>query len=126
MIELVTPDTPEDAAPVVIFAIDGKSYSIPDRLSPSLSLRYLHVIRTQGLVAAQDWLLQAALGEEAHAALLNWEHITTEQVALVLAAVRRVVFGETDTSPTDKRAATPGKGGRPATPRKRKPTTRTR
>lgn len=125
MLELTTPEpiTDEDGeeippARVDLFSIDGTTYTMEGGLNASLSLRYLHAVRVVGLMAATDWLLEEALGVEGYEALVGWRHITAEQVATVVAAIKREAFGEVDTPA--------GKGGGRASTRKKPVRKRTR
>lgn len=129
MIELKTPKPPpaevdDDGKPVdktprvEVFSIDGTTYSIADKVVPSIGLRYLHLVRIGGLAVATDWLLERTLGEEGHAALISFESITAEEISRVAAAVRSVVFGDVK---VDGEGAPKARGGT-----KRPRSTRTR
>lgn len=79
---------------VELFSIDGKVYTVPDKVRPSLSLRYLYLCRTQGVGIAENWLAEQMLGTEAFIDLINWDHLKSDQYNQVIAAARAIALGE--------------------------------
>ena len=96
VVELAKPveDEGVDIDMVPIFVLDGVTYSIPDRVRPNLSFKYLWMVRQVGPVAAEAWLCEAMLGKDAYVAYLNCDYITQEQSDAIFSAARSVVFGE--------------------------------
>ena len=97
MIELVT-KTPvegeEETATVDIFSLNGKVYSVPDKVRPALSLQYLDMARKRGIGIAESWLAEELLGTEAYNALLYFPDISSEQWEDAIKAARAIAFGE--------------------------------
>lgn len=97
MLELTTPKLDaegEDTATIDVFSIDGKVYTIPDKVRPSLTLRYLYVARTQGVGIAENWLAETMLGTDAFLALINLDNLDSEDYNKVIAVAKSVAFGE--------------------------------
>lgn len=96
VIEITKPEEGEDLGyeMIPIFTLEGVTYSIPDRVRPNVSLKYIWMVRQSGPVAAEAWLGQQLLGEEGYVAYLNCDYITQEQSDAIFDAGRAVVFGE--------------------------------
>jgi hypothetical protein len=94
---LTTPedgDKPPGRHPLVY--IDGEPITVPDEVSQSVTLEYMHRAgggREIDLLAAQDYLLTAMLGEDGYARLRAYKHLTTEQLAWVLNTCNRIAIG---------------------------------
>lgn len=92
-IRIVTPEQPPETETIEIFSIDGKPFSIPLDVSPSVSLRFMKLARLEGMEIAMAGLLEEMLGSEAYDALANYPHLTKEQFSDVMLLVRRHTMG---------------------------------
>lgn len=66
--------TPKEATPVQrepLFALDGVTYTIPTRFTPSEMLMYAHATRHYGPDQAVSWALEIALGADGYTTLMN-------------------------------------------------------
>lgn len=91
---------PEEESPasagadrIELFAINGKSYSIPKRPGPNVTIRYLRDVRRHGKEHAIAGLMEAMLGTEGMDALADYEDLTDEEMDSVMDAVQRHVLG---------------------------------
>ncbi len=106
MITLVTPDTAEekdDTEQIEVFSIDGKVYSIPNKVVPGIGRRLIYMARTEGVPQAEDWLGRAMLGNDGWLALINFPAITDEDIQRVLVVARSVAMGEYQPAPKEPR-----------------------
>lgn len=96
VVEVVKPaEDEEETVPMVdLFILEGVTYSIPDRVRPNVSLKYLWMIRQAGPTAAEAWLMEALLGTDGYLAYLNCNYMTQETSDAIFALARQVVFGE--------------------------------
>jgi hypothetical protein len=94
---LTTPeDGDEPPARHALVYIDGEPITVPDEVSQSVTLEYMHLAsggREVDLMSAQDYLLTALLGEDGYARLRAYKHLTTEQLAWVLNTCNRIAIG---------------------------------
>jgi hypothetical protein len=112
VIELVTAEEVDEPVMIELFSIDGRSFSIEDRVRADVSLEYLYRCRRDGYGLAESWLLEKVLGNEAYVALMSFPQVTPEQVQTIVRGARATVFGEVQTTPGKEpgpRAATPKK-----------------
>lgn len=63
-----------------LFTIDGVDYSMPAEVPPSVGLQAMEMVRTEGEMVANAWMLEEALGSDGYHALINCRHITIEQM----------------------------------------------
>jgi hypothetical protein len=88
----------DDEARVPLFSIGDREFTILARPRPNIGLKYLRISRKPvskggGEQAATDYLLTALLGEEGYEALTDFDELTSEQFAKVLAIASKVAFG---------------------------------
>jgi hypothetical protein len=94
VVEITKPVEGEEVPMLDLFTLDGKTYQIPDRVRPNVSMKFLWMIKTVGVGAAEHWLGQQLIGEEGYLALINCEYLTQEQSDEIFQEARSVVFGE--------------------------------
>lgn len=92
LIELTSPKEKAEVERVELFSIDGKVYTVPRELSPTVGLRYTNIARKQGQEMAADYLLETMLGEEAYSALLEFDGFNTEILELVIEACSNIAL----------------------------------
>lgn len=94
-LKLVT--TPEeervDPGSVLIFELDGVEYRIPNKARPSLGYGYMRRIRKDGAVAAEAWMLEKSLGEDALEALENYDDLTDAEDKRIKERVQAIILG---------------------------------
>jgi hypothetical protein len=73
---------PEKRVP--LFYIDDVEYTVVENPSPTIGLRYLHILGTEGEGQAAYYLLSKMLGEEGYEALMTYDKLTQEQYDQVL------------------------------------------
>jgi hypothetical protein len=71
MLSFTTPAEPKPVEREPLFALDGVTYTIPKRFTPSDMLMYAHAVRHFGNDQAVSWALEAALGSDGYSALLG-------------------------------------------------------
>jgi hypothetical protein len=106
MLELVTSTSDEPVATTPLFSIDGREYSIPTVVPPSVGLRYLKMLRTQGELIANGWVLEEMLGTEAYEALSEFKGLTNAHLMQLTEVVGKHVLGSLE---EPERAAAVGK-----------------
>lgn len=78
----------------VIFSVDDRDYSIPNRTRPHISYGYLRRLAKDGEEAAGAWLISAMLGDEALEALeALGDDLTEEQNDALMERVREIALG---------------------------------
>lgn len=94
-IQITTSPLDPDAEPdrVHVFSIDDEAFYMPADIPPAVGLRYMDVARSKGESAAQAYLLEAVLGEDAYQALINCDDVTSEQLEAIGDAIARAAFG---------------------------------
>jgi len=78
---------------VVLFSIDGVDYTIPKKPRVNIALRYLKMAREEGPEAAQGYLLEALVGEEAYEALMNFDDLDSETLGAIAEAAQKLTLG---------------------------------
>lgn len=71
MLEINTKKSAPEIPREPLFAIDGTTYTIPERFHPTDMLMYLHILTTGGGDAAGKWALHYALGDDGFWALFD-------------------------------------------------------
>lgn len=74
---------------VHLFTLDGTDYYVPREPRANVTLKYLRMAR-QDAAAAQGWLLEQMLGEDAYTALMEWDGLTTAILLRLLAIVEKL------------------------------------
>jgi hypothetical protein len=96
---LPVPKTRDENEPTaLIFSLqqdDGSVYEcrVPNRARPSLGYGYMRRIRKEGKEAAEAWLMEKVLGDEALTVLENYDDLTPAQNASITARIRDVAMG---------------------------------
>jgi len=93
MLELVTSKNSEPVELVPIFSIDGTVYQMPVEVPAYIGLRYLKMLRTQGELIANGWVLEEMLGTEAYEALSNFKGLKAEHLEQLQEVVGKHVLG---------------------------------
>ena len=93
MIELTRDSAIEAPEMVDLFSIDGVTYQIPAKPRMNVALRYLWHARQHGVDRAAAELLEALLGEQGFAALVEYDDLTPEQFQAIMAAAQKVTMG---------------------------------
>lgn len=71
MLSFTTPKEPKPVEREPLFALDGITYTVPKRFTPSDMLMYAHAVRHYGNDQATSWALEIALGPDGYNALLS-------------------------------------------------------
>jgi hypothetical protein len=93
MLELVTPQSEEPVELVPIFSIDDTVYQMPIEVPAYVGLRYLKMLRTQGELIANGWVLEEMLGTEAYDALSNFKGLKAEHLEQLQEVIGKHVLG---------------------------------
>ena len=94
IVQLVTPEEPEEVGRLDVFSIDGVTYSMPGVVDASVSLRCLDMVRRYGQEAALSWLLEEMFGTKGYQALINFRGLTKDQFGSIAELVRAHAMGE--------------------------------
>lgn len=92
-VELTTKPVSADVEQIELFSIDGKSYSIPNKPRVNVALRYLKLAREQGVDAAAAYLIESLIGADGYEALMNYEDLTSEELASIVSAAQKATLG---------------------------------
>jgi hypothetical protein len=92
MIELKS-GAAEQTGYVDLFSIDDVTYQMPTKVKTNVALKYLRMVRTHGQEAAMGWVMEQVLGEDAYAALMDFDDLTEADLESVMEAVRANVMG---------------------------------
>lgn len=84
------------AGRVPLFYIDDVEYTIPDRVSANVALKYMRMVRVSGVDAASAWLLEEVLGDDAYTALMNYDGLTVTHLEQIGRAINDLVMGATE------------------------------
>ena len=104
-LRFTTPTEPVEEDRVVAFYIDDHAYTVPAHVSPSVALRFMKAARTGGTELAMSELLEEMLGPEAHDALMNYRHLTQQQLADLVHLIRRHAMGAIEDPKEGSRSA---------------------
>lgn len=96
VLRLSSEDPGEEQKLEDLFEIDGQMYQVWTNPSPTIGLRFLKIARTQGELAAGQYLIEALIGEDGYDALSNYEQLTDDQIEFVMKVCRRYALGETE------------------------------
>lgn len=96
ILRLSTKDEGEKVEYITLFEIDDVTYSVPKNPSPTVGLRFLHVLKTEGQQAAAYYMLTTMLSPEGYEALMNYDQLTQEQYDFVLNAAVKIATGRTE------------------------------
>lgn len=89
----LTTNTSEDVEQVVLFSIDGKEYTIPNKPRLNVALKTLKIARESGEEAAMAFMMEKAIGEEAFEALTDYDDLDVDTFKAIISAAQKVVFG---------------------------------
>jgi hypothetical protein len=78
---------------VHLFTLDETDYFIPAEIRPSVGLKYLFVLKTQGEQAAIADLLYSVLGGPAMEALANSDAMEAEDLKVITEIIRDRAMG---------------------------------
>jgi|SRR5579872_5505107 len=95
-LRLSSKDKGEDVEMVTLFEIDDVKYEVPQNPSPTVGLRYLHILNDEGEQKAAYFILTKMLSEEGYEALMNYEQLSQDQYDFVLTAAVRIATGKTE------------------------------
>jgi hypothetical protein len=73
------------------FYLDDVEYTIPKRIAPALTLRFLDQAAEGGELGALSWLMRELLGDEAVDALQESESMTDEDMATLMGYLSKKV-----------------------------------
>lgn len=102
---------PRDHTPVgrvELFRLDGVVYTIPDRTRANIGLKYLWLEKEQGTGPAEQWLLEELVGEDGYRALMEYDHLETEDMERIMTIAQRVVLGSLERE--EGKGPEPGRG----------------
>jgi hypothetical protein len=101
VIQIDAPAETEKVEMVPLFAVDGKTYKIPSRIPPNVSLQILAKVEERGVVFGEIYMLRTVLGDSAFDALLSSAGLKEEHMTAIAARVQKVVFGKTEEEGND-------------------------
>jgi hypothetical protein len=78
---------------VPLFYIDDVAYTVPAKPNPTMGLRYLHILKTEGQGQATYFLLTQMLGEKGYLALMNYEDLKQEEYDQVVNKATKIIMG---------------------------------
>lgn len=90
------PGTPEMRD---LFSIDGVTYQIRTSVSPNVSLKFLHLVRTKGWNFGTDYLLEKLLTPGALDALLDFDSLDPAEFQQIINIVVNTAIGEPEEEP---------------------------
>jgi hypothetical protein len=86
----------EEVEYLTLFEIDDRKFEVPKNPSPTVGLKYLHIMKHEGEGAAAYYMLTTMLSEEGYEALMNYEALTSDQYDFILTAAVRIATGKTE------------------------------
>lgn len=84
-------DRAEERVP--LFYIDDVEYTVAKRPNVNVGLQMMHLFRTQGEAAAQDYVLEKMIGSEGYAALREYDDLTPQQFKHIAQVVVKLALG---------------------------------
>jgi hypothetical protein len=84
---------PEPVGRTLLFTLDGKDYTVPEKLRPSVGIKYLYALKIRGEAVATAELLFDVLGADAMKALSENEKMNAEDMDMVTGIVRDLAMG---------------------------------
>lgn len=89
--------TGKKGARVVLFTIDDKEYTVPEKPGPNVTLKFLDELRRTGneMFAALS-LLETMLGKEDYQAFLDWDELDDETMGEVLEQVVQLALARVE------------------------------
>lgn len=88
-----TADEPAEVEQTHLFSIDGVEYFMPAELPPSVGLQAMEMVRSEGELVANAWMLEEVLGAEAYHALIACRDLTKVQMRQIADIVADQVMG---------------------------------
>lgn len=89
-----TGSTKDVVTDIEIFTLNGVTYSVKNKTRVNIALKYMDLARKEGQDAAGGYLIEALLGADAYAALMDWEDLTMEILSEVIAIAQKIVLGD--------------------------------
>lgn len=91
--------TGKKGARVVLFTIDDKEYTVPEKPGPNVTLKFLDELRRTGneMFAALS-LLETMLGKEDYQAFLDWDELDDETMGEVLEQVVQLALARVESA----------------------------
>jgi hypothetical protein len=111
ILHLSTKDEGEKVEFLTLFTIDEAEFQVPKNPSPTVGLKYLKIMKTEGPQNAAYFMLTSMLGEAGYDALMNYDKLTDDQYNFVLSAALRIATGKTE-RPKGTRNRRAGSSGR--------------
>lgn len=96
-LQFTTPEQVEEIERAPLFSIDGVTYTIPTTVPPARALKVMRSYRLYGEQVALTEMLEEMIGTPAYLALMEWPHLTNDNLASLLDAVQKVVVGALET-----------------------------
>jgi hypothetical protein len=112
VLRLSSKDEGEEVEYVTLFELDDKPFQVPKNPSPTVGLRYLHILRHEGEGQAAYFMLSKMLGEKGYDALMDYEKLTQDQYDFILTAAIRIATGKTERPKGNQKSRQPGPSGR--------------
>lgn len=92
----ITKDAPAEQTRVVLFYVGDDAYTIPKVIPANMGLSLIQIAAHRGSGAAQVFLMEDMLGEDAMRALRECDGMTTEQFAELRDKFDRLMAGQID------------------------------
>jgi len=112
ILRLSSKDESEEIEYVTLFELDDAPFRVPKNPSPTVGLRYLHILKHEGEGQAAYFILSNMLGEQGYEALMNYTQLTQDQYDFILTAAIRISTGKTERPKGNQRNRQPGPSGR--------------
>ncbi len=83
----------QDEKKIPLFSLDGVIYSVPERVSMTVTLRCLEDLSLYGQEIAVMTAVRAHMGQEAWDALKTCDYLSEEQFSTILGTVMKLIQG---------------------------------
>jgi len=100
-----SPDEPEVDERIVVAYLDDYPLTIPTKIPPNVALRLMRTARVNGDESAFSEMLEEVLGSEGHTALVNWRHLTPDNLTDLVKIIQRQTMGALETPKGSSRNA---------------------
>lgn len=95
-VKIIKKKLPDTEPTVELFTLgdgdDERSYHVPARPRPNISLKYLRMVREDGEAVATSYLLEALLGKDGFRDLSEYEGLEPEDLQAVMKAARELTM----------------------------------
>jgi hypothetical protein len=78
---------------VILFWIDDRPYSVPEKPGAEFALQVLNVIEQRGTEVGVAYMLRRMLGDEGYAALMSYEDLDPDDLATIIRKAHALVNG---------------------------------